>query len=361
MSRPKRDSMHYNLVTDARKLAAVDVCSLNHVRAFALYVCLHHNRQVVRKDGKSDKTAEAPPLLAREILEMIMSQFGCSVFDVLKADQRVLQFVNVKELGSDAKFARRTMLKAFPSIGSSDQGYKYRDYMDMSKYENGRLTVSVDQKVKHEGSEKDEWLVWSVTVDLDSVFVSEKRGPSIEVPETAISIASNFRRHAEYIKLSKERVAEMGLFRLKGEISDGGRLIRLKSTSKGTDSDLGFDLVINTPYVPGAQFDAHSGFAVGDRVRLEQCYSRYKDFAVGREGVIRDIRMYSFAVYFVEFGEKDSDISRLVAKAHRKGGNLHEGQLEHHVASQWFHLLRVGGGVGGVGGVCGGSKTGGVV
>jgi hypothetical protein len=351
MSRPKRQSKNYNLVSDARQHAAVDVSSLNHARAFALYVCLPHNRQVVRKDGKSEKTAEAPPLLPREILEMIMSYFGCSVFDVLKADQRVVQFVNVKELGSDSKFARLPMRKAFPSIGASDQGYRYRDYEDLSRYENGQLTVGVVQYVKHAGSEKDEKLVWSVTVDLDKVLVSEKRGPSIDVPENAIGIASNFRRHAEYINLSKERVAEMGLFRLKGEISDGGRLIRLKSTSKGTDSDLGFDFVINTPYVPGAQFDAHSGFAVGDRVRLNQCYSRYKNFAVGREGVIRDIRMYSFAVYFVELGEKDSDISRLVENAHRKSGNLHEGQLEHHVASQWFHLVRVEGGAGGVGGV----------
>lgn len=354
MSKPKRQSKNYNLVSDARQHAAVDASSLNHARAFALYVCLHHNRQAVRTGEKSEKTAEAPPLLAREILEMIMSHFGCSVFDVLRADQRAVQFLNVKELGSDSKFARRPMFKAFPSIGASDKGYIYRDYENMARYENGQLSVDVVQYVKHSGSDKDEKFIWSVTVDLSKVFVSEKRGPCIEVPETAISIASNFRRHAQYINLSQERVAEMGLFRVKGEISDGGRLIRFKSTSKGTDSELGFDVVINTPYVPGAQFDSHSGFAVGDRVRLNQCYSRYRDFAVGCEGVIRDIRMYTFAVYFVELGEEDSIISNLVVQAHPKGKthpegrDLHQGQPAHHVASQWFHLGRVEGGAGGV-------------
>ena len=353
MSRPKRESTHYNLLSDARKLAAERVdFSVDHARVFALYVCLHHNNLVVKKDGKSEKTAEAPPLLAREILEMIMSHFGYSVFDVLEARQREVFFVNVKELGSKEKFARQLMFKAFPGIGAMDQGYRYHDMMDMSSYKNGRLSVFVEQRVRMDTSKKGESLLWNVFVDLNKVFLSEKRGSTIDVPETAIIVYTNVRKLKEYLKLSDARVQEMVSFRLKGEIRDAGRLIRFKSTSKGVDSDLGFDVVIGTPYVSGRQLDAHAGFAVGDRVLLEKCYKAYEAFAVGREGVIRDIRMYSFAVYFVEFGDEDESISKQVIQAHKKRPGLtlmHEGQLEHHVGCQWFHIKMVCGGAGGVG------------
>jgi hypothetical protein len=145
-------------------------------------------------------------------------------------------------------------------------------------------------------------------------------------------------------------------FNLKGEIRDGGKRIRLMSTGTGEDAALRFDIVVGTPNVYGRQLATHSGFSVGDRVRLENCYTRYKDFALGQEGVIRDIRMFSFALYYVELADEDAEISKLVTKVHRKDRGMAEGQLRHHVSCQWWHLKTAEGGEGGAGGAGGGAK-----
>lgn len=377
MSRPKRESNHYNLMSDSLKLATErPELTVKHGRAFALYVFVHHTRLATKgkgkgkgkeketekertkerqNDGETEKAEKAektaPPMFPPEIMEMIMANFGCTVFDLLQERQREVQFVNVKEIDCTSKFAHYPLRKAFPSIGEADTGYMYYERMDMSSYQNGQLTVSVAQRVLDDPSVKGQSLIWNVILDLNKVFIPEKRTSTIDVPEKAITVSTNVRRYKEYLKLSDARVEEMAEFRLKGEIQDEGKRIRFMSTSTGQDKGLVFDVTISTPHFFGRHLDTHSGFTVGDRVRLDQCYTRYKNFARGLEGVVRDIRMFTFALYYVELGDEDADVSKLVVKAHEKSGGLSEGQLKHHVACQWYQLKPVEGAAGGVGGV----------
>ncbi len=343
----------HNLVVDAHKFVNENQ-QKDHALEFARDVYMYHNRleKGAIKTMTTKQTKEAPPLLPDEIMRMIVEYFQPTVFDVLEGTKRTLKFIDTKEKKDMCFFGRQLMLKAFPSIGELDRGYKFYDGQKMSSYKNGKLSVRLEQHFKNDGAVKREPLGWNVTVDLGKVIVPEtqKRVSFIDIPHTAVTVSTNVRRLNEQLKLKQARIEEMEGFRLKGKITNGGKRIRLESMSTGVDSDLGFDIVVGFPFLPGRQLKEHGGFAVGDRVRLETCYVRYNNFALGQVGVIRDIRMFSFALCYVELADKDASISQRVVDTHKKHGGMHEGQLEHWVPCQQFHLKPVGsaGGVGGV-------------
>jgi hypothetical protein len=350
MERPKRESTHYNLLADAPKFAKEEM-KIKHGYDFAVFLNVHHMKPPVKKQNeKGEKTADAPPLIPWEILDIIMSHFKCSVLDVLNARQREINFVDVKNLHSNEKLARQVLINAWPSIGERDKGYVYHDWMDMSSYKNGRLVLSVEQRVKGKDVPTGYSLIWTMVVSMDRVPVPENRVSLINIPQRAISIRTNAHNLKDHLQLSQDRIDEMARFRLRGMIVEGGKKLRFLSSGNSVDFHLGFDVVISTPYVMGRQVEAHSGYKVGDTVRLEQCYKIYKHFAVGKVGVIRDIRMYTFAVYFVELIDTDGELAKLVVKAHHKDRGMRKEQQRHHMACQWFHLKKVEGGEGSSGG-----------
>jgi hypothetical protein len=349
MERPKRQSTYYNLLADAPKVAK-NTMNIKHGYDFAVFLNVHHMTLPVKKQSeKAEKKADAPPLIPWEVLEIIMTHFKCSLFDVLNTRQREIHFVDIKNLNNNEKVARQVLTNAWPSIGERDKGYVYHDWMDMSWYKDGKLMINVEQRVRNEGVPKGESLIWSMLVDTRKVPVVDFQC-LIKIPETAITIRTNALKLKDHLKLSQARIDEMTRFKLRGWIEDGGKKIRFFSSSTDVDSGLGFEVVIATPYVMGRQVEAHSGYKVGDTVRLEQCYKIYKHFAVGKVGVIRDIRMYTFAVYFVELIDTDGEITKLVVKAHRKDRGMRKEQQRHHVGCQWFHLKPVESGEGSAGG-----------
>ena len=220
--------------------------------------------------------------------------------------------------------------KGFPSVGAADVGYEQPFAGDVNTFKDGRLSVGVKQRV-----EPGKHVKWTVHVDLRQVILREK-GEDLVIPATAVTVETNVREHMDLLNLAPARVAEMEMFKLTARFELGGKYIRFDAVGAGQDGALGFELGINCPWLYGKSLDGHAGLKVGDRVRITDPFAMYKPFAVGQEGVIREIRMFKYAVYYVEV--VDTAIRAMVKSVHKNGKALLEGRVEGWCACRRFQI-----------------------
>lgn len=222
------------------------------------------------------------------------------------------------------------VLLGFPSVGPTDAGYLYRDKPKMSWFSNGQMSVSVEQRVKKDVSEPMQSVIWTICVDLRQVCLKED-AKELVIPATALTVGTNVDKHAGHLQLTQARVQEMLAFKPTGRITDNGKKMRFE------DGALAFEVLVKWPVVVGRRLNAHMGFEVGDRVRLTTSYNRYEKFAIGQQGVIREIRKFHCALYFVELA--DESLALRTVEAHKKAVGLTHGQLPHHVECRHSHLM----------------------
>jgi hypothetical protein len=299
-------------------------------RAFALYVGVNHLGGVVTR---------ALPFVAEEIMQTILSLVGSvTLAELLEKRQRFVEVERVKDLQSRQLDERgmwmsglsAAVLLGFPSVGATDVGYLYRTNPNMSSFCDGQMSVSVEQRVKKDASEPMQSVIWTIGVDLRQVCLKEG-AKELLIPATAVTVTTNVDKHAGHLQLTRARVEEMLAFKPTGRITDNGNKMRFE------DGALAFEVLVKWPVVVGRTLNAHMGFKVGDLVRLTTSFNRYQSFAVGQQGVIRDIRKFHFALYFVELA--DESLAGRTVNAHKKAGGPIPGQVPHHVTCRHSHLM----------------------
>lgn len=369
-------SSTYNVVIDAHRQAKARA---DKGRLFALYLRVHH-RDFIPEDGvactskrarKKRPAAEAtqaaagetavaaggaavevsaavaaskgsaPCWLPREIIQIIIRlASSLTVEEVLRERQRGLHVINVKDWGYLGN--QRSVLTGFPDIGPADNGF---DWVRPEEYQSaeGVMALNVRQLLCQCPVFGRSFLTWRVCVDMKRVPVDEAAG-DIEIPESAISLTTNAadREGVGYGFVPRERVEVMQRFRLRGVLRKDTDLDFSEAGKDTNDpSRLRFSAGVQAHYLRGMQIDRHAGVAVGDRVRIIKTYKAFEHFALGLEGVVRAISLQTFVLYYVELGAPDSDVSRQVVRAHERGRDAFEGQEDHHIECQRFHLLRL--------------------
>ena len=322
MSSSRRPSAHYAILHDARNVVKQ---RSEKGRAFALYMGVHHLGVTVTR---------APPLVAPEIMQVIMALVGSmTLAELLEEKQRFVEVKLVKDLQSREHWMpglSAAVLLGFPSVGPTDVGYLYRNNPNMSSFCDGQMSVSVEQRVKKDASEPMQSVIWTIGVDLRQVCL-EEGAKELLIPATALTVETNVDKHAGHLQLTQARVEKMLAFKPTARITDNGKKIRFE------DGPLAFEVLVKWPVVVGRTLNAHMGFKVGDRVRLTTSFNRYENFALGQEGVIRDIRKFHFALYFVELA--DESLAARTVEAHMKAAVLIHGQVIHHVTCRHSHLM----------------------
>jgi hypothetical protein len=315
---------NYVILHDARNIVKE---RMEKGRNFALYMGLYHLDVAV---------TTAPSLVPPEIMKVIMSLVGSmTLAELLEEKQRFVEVKLVQDLQSRKHWMWMPGVSAavqlgFPSVGPNDVGYLYRKNLNMSSFCNGQMSVSVEQRVKKDASEPIQSVIWTIGVDLRQVCL-EEGAKELLIPAKALIVQTNIDKHAGHLQLTQARVEKMLAFKPTGRITDNGKKIRFE------DGPLVFEVVVKWPVVVGRTLNAHMGFKVGDRVRLTTSFNRYENIAIGQEGVIRDIRKFHFALYFVELA--DESLAPRTVEAHKKAGGLTDGQVPHHVTCRHSHLM----------------------
>jgi hypothetical protein len=314
---------------------------------FALWLSVQHvpmkgasGTSLVRPHG-----AKTPPDLPREVLVMIIGQQRkMTLAELLEKKQRVmialLATARVPRPGFETPDFTNFLHDALPSLGAADQGYRNVKSPEYNTFENGQLSFALQQRV-----DPGEHVTFKMSVDLKQVVLRE--GCSVRtstvglvIPDTAVTVETDVRQHMERLKLTPARVAEMEGFQLKAHFSWGGKYINFRAAGTGQDSGLGFQVHVNCPWMQGIRLDSHSGLQVGDRVRVREPFKMYAPFAVGQEGVLDEIRMFNYAVFYVNLA--DPALVMQVEKVHKGGRGLQEFQHPWQLASRRFQLDLVG-------------------
>jgi hypothetical protein len=284
---------------------------------------------------QTQREGAAPSWLPRDILELIMELLGpVTVLEVLALRQRVLYATHAINVGA-AVFDSKPVMAGFPSIGPADRGYLWCPWNGV--HEQRKMRLQVEQQVIGDPNTTRCLLTWEVCIDLGSVIAGEENG-DVVIPATAISVKTNAKDVQAQAKLTNARVEEMLRFGLTGNIKGCGKRVIFESIGPGPDGSLRFEARLDFCWKAGMELDSHAGLEVGDRVRINQPYSAYKDFATGREGVIRMIRYHSFVLYFVELDDDSAEMKGRIARAHKKWRGLFPDQVEHHIPCQRFHI-----------------------
>ena len=329
-------------------------------RWFALYLTLHYKprkqlptehvqsphykprKQLVTEHVQAQ--AQAPPDFPREVLEMIIAvQSKATLTEFLESKQRFMKLINIRDLGlhHNGQVPDHTtkVRMGFPCVSEDVSGYRHNMSPALNQFQDGKVSFTVVQGVQP-ASVHD--VTWTVTVDANQVIINEESRLAVEqlkIPDTAVTVETNVRMHMEKLKLAPARVVELENYKLKARFEWGGSEIKFLPVDPekvGHNGAVGFKVRFAFPWIDGKTLHTHSSITIGDRVRLTDAFAMYKPWAVGHEVVVREIRMFKYAVYYVEF--QDAALTAEVQRVHKNGTGLQLGQLETQLACRRFQM-----------------------
>ena len=319
---------------EARKAAREEGMALR----WFVHLLLVHYKPSKQPAPFSEKT---PPNLPEELLMLLYKyQRRLTLAALLERKERFMKVLSVRDLDSHRDgipdFTDK-ILHAFPRISETDAGYQHNMTPETNQYEDGKLSVTVTQRV-----EPGKFVTWTMGVDLKQVILDCEtvQCDQIKIPAKAVTVRTNVGEHMELLKLKPGRVAELEGFKMLARFGGGGAYIRFVPADPEQDGPVGLNIGVGGYWIDGKSLREHDGIKVGDEVQLKETTKMYGQFAVRKLGRVVAIRMYRFAVFFVDLA--DPALVKQVESVHRGGRGMYDFQLPQHLASRRFQLEPVG-------------------
>jgi hypothetical protein len=321
---------------EARKAAREEGMA---VRWFAHLLLVHYNP----KKKPAPFSEKTPPNLPEELLGLLYKyQRRVTLAELLGRKERFMKVLSVRDLDSHRDGIPDLTDKVrhgFPRISETDAGYQHNMTPETNQYEDGKLSVTVTQRV-----EPGKYVTWTMGVDLKQVVLDCEsvymvQCDQMKIPDKAVTVTTNVREHMELLKLKPGRVAELEGFKMRARFGGGGSYIRfvpVDAEQEGPDGAVGLNVGVGGYWIEGKSLREHDGIKVGDQVQLKEPFLMYRHFALHALGTVAAIRMYKYAVYYLDL--EDPGLVKQVELVHKGGKNSQVFQLPHHLASRKFQL-----------------------